>query len=125
MIRFSALLIRLAAWQLLVDELFGHHRDQCMDKLLIINQTHVRHVVRDYVAFFNTARPHQGLHQQIPVLKANCQGNGAMRCRNVFGGIIHDYRHAVQGKLAYLRRFLRLRGEEGRQQYRVNPFAKV
>src|SRR5450432_166640 len=66
-------------------------RDECLDKLLIINQTHLRHVMRDYVVFFNTARPHQGLDQQIPVLKASCQGNGSVRCRNVLGGIIHDY----------------------------------
>ena len=66
-------------------------RDECLDKLLIINQTHLRNVMRDYVVFFNTARPHQGLDQQIPVLKASFQGNGSVRCRNVLGGIIHDY----------------------------------
>src|SRR5436190_4001486 len=66
-------------------------RDECLDKLLIINQSHLRHVMRDYVAFFNTACPHQGLHQQIPDLKTNVQGNGFVRCRNVLGGIIHDY----------------------------------
>jgi putative transposase len=66
-------------------------REECLDKLLIINPTHLRRVMRDYVAFFNTARPHQGLEQQIPVPKASSQGNGSVRCRNVLGGIIHDY----------------------------------
>jgi hypothetical protein len=47
--------------------------------------------MRDYVAFFNTARPHQGLEQQIPVPKASGQSDGPVRCRNVLGGIIHDY----------------------------------
>ena len=42
-------------------------REECLDKLLIINQMHLRRVMRDYVEFFNTARPHQGLKQQIPV----------------------------------------------------------
>jgi transposase InsO family protein len=42
-------------------------RDECLDKLLVINQTHLRRVMREYTAFFTTARPHQGLAQQIPV----------------------------------------------------------
>jgi putative transposase len=66
-------------------------REKCVDKLLIINQTHLRHVMREYVAFFNTARPHQGLDQQIPVPKTSGQSHGPVRCRNVLGGIIHDY----------------------------------
>jgi hypothetical protein len=63
--------------------------------LLIINQVHLRHVMRDYMAFFNTARPHQGLDQQIPVPKESYQGNGSVRCRNLLGGIIHDYYRAA------------------------------
>jgi hypothetical protein len=48
--------------------------------------------MRDYVAFFNTARPHQGIEQQIPVPKGSGgQDHGPVRCRNVLGGIIHDY----------------------------------
>jgi hypothetical protein len=38
-----------------------------------------------------TGRPHQGLDQQIPIPKTSGQGNGSVRCRNVLGGIIHDY----------------------------------
>jgi len=66
-------------------------REECLDKLLIINEVHLRRVMREYVAFFNTARAHQGLDQQIPVPIASGQGNGPVRCRNVLGGIIHDY----------------------------------
>jgi hypothetical protein len=55
------------------------------------NQAQLRRVMRDYVAFFNTARPHQGLEQQIPIPKTSGQGHGPVRCRTVLGGIIHDY----------------------------------
>jgi hypothetical protein len=41
--------------------------------------------------FFNTARPHQGFDQQIPILKASYWSNGSVGCHNVLGGIIHDY----------------------------------
>lgn len=32
-------------------------RAECLDKLLILNQAHLRRVMREYVEFFNTARP--------------------------------------------------------------------
>ena len=32
-------------------------REECLDKLLIINQTYLRRVMRNYVEFFNTPRP--------------------------------------------------------------------
>ena len=66
-------------------------REECLDKLLIINQAHLRRVMREYVAFFNTARPHQGLEQQIPVSTITHENTGPVRCRAVLGGIIHDY----------------------------------
>jgi putative transposase len=66
-------------------------REECLDKLLIINQAHLRRIMGEYVAFFNTARPHQGIAQRIPVPPTNRATSGSVRCRNVLGGIIHDY----------------------------------
>jgi putative transposase len=66
-------------------------REECRDKRLIINAAPLRRVMREYAEFFNTARPHQGLDQQIPIPKTSSQGKGQVRCRNVLGGIIHDY----------------------------------
>jgi putative transposase len=40
-------------------------REECLDKLLIINQAHLRRVMREYIDFFDTARSHQGLDQQM------------------------------------------------------------
>lgn len=66
-------------------------REECLDKMLSINQAHLRRVMREYIAFFNEARPHQGLDQQIPVPPASRAASGPVRCRTVLGGIIHDY----------------------------------
>lgn len=66
-------------------------REESLDKLLIINQAHLRRVMREYITFFNTARPHQGIEQQIPVSKITHENTGPVRCRTVVGGIIHDY----------------------------------
>jgi putative transposase len=66
-------------------------REECLDKVLIINQAHLRRVMREYIAFFNTARLHQGINQQIPVPPASRTARGPVRCRNGLGGILHDY----------------------------------
>jgi hypothetical protein len=67
-------------------------RDECLDKLLIINQAHLRRVMREFVAYHNAARPHQGIDQQIPVPGTAPIGTGPIRCCNVLGSIIHDCR---------------------------------
>ena len=66
-------------------------REECLDKLLVINQEHLRRVMREYVGFFNTARPHQGIAQHTPIPDTSRKLVGSVRCRNVLGGIIHDY----------------------------------
>jgi putative transposase len=66
-------------------------REECLDKLLIINQAHLRRVMREFVAYHNAARPHQGIDQQIPIPDPTPVGTGPVRRRNVLGGIIHDY----------------------------------
>ena len=62
-------------------------REECLDKLLIINPAHLQRVMREYISFFNTARPHQGIDQRIPIPKTNHEVVGPVRCRNVLSGI--------------------------------------
>ena len=45
---------------------WGGVRRECLDHLLIFSERQLYRVVREYVAYFNRARPHQGLKQQIP-----------------------------------------------------------
>ncbi|MEP7289657.1 MAG: integrase core domain-containing protein [Chloroflexota bacterium] len=33
-------------------------RNECLDKLLIFNEVHLRQVLREYIAYYNAARPH-------------------------------------------------------------------
>jgi hypothetical protein len=41
-------------------------RTECLDNLLIINETHLRRVLTDYVEYYNSRRPHQGLNTTTP-----------------------------------------------------------
>jgi len=40
---------------------------ECLDHLLIVSDGQLHRVIKEYVGFFNEARPHQGIGQQIPV----------------------------------------------------------
>lgn len=66
-------------------------REECLDKLIILNETHLRRVMREFVDYYNTARPHQGIDQQIPISQTTLEHQGAVRCRPILGGIIRDY----------------------------------
>ena len=66
-------------------------REECLDHLLIVNETHLRHVLATYVTHYNQARPHQGLEQQTPVPCAPSARAGPLRRRDVLGGLIHEY----------------------------------
>jgi putative transposase len=65
-------------------------REECLDYLLILNQTHLSRVLREYAAYYNAARPHQGLKQRTPIPMTSTQTGGIHR-RDILGGILHDY----------------------------------
>jgi transposase InsO family protein len=71
-------------------------REECLDHLLIPNHRHLWRVLCDYGDYYNAARPHQGLGLQSPVPAARIMLEGRIHCRDVLGGILHDYsRQAV------------------------------
>ncbi len=66
-------------------------RAECLDHLLIVGEGHLRQVLASYVAHFNQARPHRGLGQQTPLPHVPSEPHGAVRRRDVLGGLIHEY----------------------------------
>jgi putative transposase len=70
-------------------------REECLDRILILNNGHLKHVLKEYEKYYNEARPHQGIGQKIPVVSNHKIGEGPVRCRNVLGGVIHEYHRAA------------------------------
>lgn len=70
-------------------------REECLDRLLILNQPHLRYVLEQYLTYYNHHRPHQGQGQWPPAPIDELPQTPAVpeqvRCRPVLGGIIHDY----------------------------------
>jgi putative transposase len=65
-------------------------REECLDKILIVNQAHLRRVLREYIDYYNAVRPHQGLGQRTPIPQMRFEADGIIRRRNVLGGY-HPY----------------------------------
>jgi transposase InsO family protein len=66
-------------------------REECLDHILILNEAHLRRVLREYVeSYYNPARPHQGLCQGTPLLRGQPLRSGTVQKRAVLGGIIND-----------------------------------
>ena len=74
-------------------------REECLDHILIWNETHLRRTLNEFVEYYNHARPHQGLDQQSPVPRTPPEDTGPVTYRQVLGGIIHDY-YRVPNNLA-------------------------
>ena len=66
-------------------------RQECLDHLLILSEAHLRRVLDTYVAYYNAARPHQGLDQRTPVAPDRHCSGGPIRRRDLLGGLLHDY----------------------------------
>jgi transposase InsO family protein len=48
------------------ERLVGTLRREVLDRTLILGKAHLRAVLTEYQTHYNTARPHQGIAQEIP-----------------------------------------------------------
>jgi putative transposase len=67
-------------------------REECLDHLLILNEKHMRRVLQAFIETYNTARPHQGLDQIMPVPRQEVTTTGAVRRRDLLCFIGDYYR---------------------------------
>jgi putative transposase len=66
-------------------------RAECLDHVLIVHEAQLRRVLTESIAFYNEARPHQGLGQRCPVALPTPARDGPVRRRDRLGGLLHDY----------------------------------
>lgn len=80
------------------ERFLGSVRRECLDHLLIFGERHLYQVVKEYVQFYNQARPHQGIEQRIPEgsqSEGEQQPKGKIIAFPVLGGLHHDYRRVA------------------------------
>jgi putative transposase len=74
-------------------------RQECLDHLLILREKQLQRVLNGYVAYFNRARPHQGIQQQVPELcrsslSPHHAGDKVMAVP-ILAGLHHDYQRVA------------------------------
>jgi putative transposase len=79
------------------ERFLGSVRRECLDHLLILHEGHLRRALREYCAYFNAARPHQGLGQALPRASGPpplSRSAAPIVASPILSGLHHDYRRA-------------------------------
>ena len=84
------------------ERLVGTLRRELLDRVLILGEQHLRAILAEYQAHYNTARPHQGIAQDVPdderdgpratVTDIDTQ---QIRRKPILNGLINEYAHAA------------------------------
>jgi transposase InsO family protein len=70
----------------------GTARRECLDRLIILGERHLRQVLREFVGHYNAARPHRALDLRPPLAREQpVRATGAIVRRDRLGGLIHEY----------------------------------
>jgi transposase InsO family protein len=79
------------------ERCLGSVRRACLDHLRIFGERHLARVLREYAAYDNRARPHQGLGQALLEPEAEEVGSrsGPIRALPVLGGLHQTYHRAA------------------------------
>jgi hypothetical protein len=81
------------------ERFIGSVRRERLDHVVIFSERHLRRLVRDYVGYFNSARPHHGIDRitDPPDLAGidEPQPYRSVVSVPVLGGLHHDYRRAA------------------------------
>ena len=75
------------------ERLVGTFRRECLDHIIVINERHLRYVLREFVRHYNVARPHQTLELDVPEpgTRAVVPSAGPIVSRPVLGGLTREY----------------------------------
>ena len=75
----------------------GTVRRECTDRILIVDERHLRAVLAEYTRHYNGHRPHRSLGQQPPNPSPHVVDLNAARVhrRPILGGLINEYSQAA------------------------------
>jgi putative transposase len=84
------------------ERLVGTLRRELLDRVLILGERHLRAVLTEYQAHYNTARPHQGIAQRVPDDERVAPHAAVpdvdtrqIRRKPVLSGLINEYMHVA------------------------------
>src|SRR5215813_4492037 len=73
-----------------VERLIGTVRRECLDRVLVFGEAHLRQILSSYAAYYNQARTHLALGKNTPLGRA-VQRSGAIVAIPILSGLHHHY----------------------------------
>ena len=74
----------------IAERLIGTVRRECLDRILIFGESHLRRVLASYAAYYNQTRTHLALQKDAPLRRA-VQRSGAIVAIPILAGLHHQY----------------------------------
>ena len=85
-----------APWQnAFAERVIGSIRRECLDHVIILSEAHLGRVLRAYLAYYNTARPHQSLANNSPHPRVVQPPSGRIIAMPQVDGLHHCYQRAA------------------------------
>jgi len=86
-----------APWQNpFAERLIGSIRRECLDHVIVLNERHLRRLLRAYLAYYNTTRPHQALCNDSPLPRdVHPPALGNVVAIPLVAGLHHRYHRAA------------------------------
>jgi len=90
------------------ERFLGSVRRECLDNILIMSERHLHRVIKEYVQYYNSARPHQGIGQAMPERAGSSMqetppgdygSEGRQVSLPILGGLHHDYRRVARAQM--------------------------
>ena len=84
---------RKSPWQSgYVERVIGSVRRECLDHMIVLNQRHLRRILKEYFEYYHEARTHLGLGKDSPVpRKIEPPECGPVVTEPMVGGLHHRY----------------------------------
>jgi transposase InsO family protein len=86
-----------APWQNpFAERVIGSIRRECLDHFIVLNERHLRRLLRAYLAYYNTTRPHQALGNNSPhPREVQPAARGSIVALPLVGGLHRRYQRAA------------------------------
>jgi len=86
-----------APWQnAFAERVIGSIRRECLDHVIVLNERHLRRLLRRYLAYYNATRPHQSLHNNSPhPRQVQMSASEGIVAIPQVGGLHHRYQRAA------------------------------
>jgi len=86
----SATPVRSPRANAVAERVIGTLRRECLDHMIVLDEHHLLSVLREFVAYYNSDRPHRTLGLQTPELRPR-RTTGPIGSRPVLNGLHHVY----------------------------------